>query len=493
MQYLSLTVNFLKPYSISIMKNNRLLAIFISVVFGNTCHVFAQTPLSNYAPVATGLNSINNGERNTLLRLGVPLGILGQVLVTGSDNVFTGYNAGGILDITATGNSNSYYGSRAGQSNLTGSENTFVGASAGMSANGGRANTFMGSRAGFSVTTASFNTFIGSQAGYYTTTGGSNFMMGTNAGLNNISGTGNFFMGDNSAGQNTTGSFNLYIGANVANGDGVNGDNNVSLGYESGRGNKYGVNNTFVGFRADAGASSLSNATAIGNNAKVTASNSLILGDGANVGIGNTAPKAKLEITTGSAGVSGLRFTNLTNSTGASLTGQTKFLTVDTDGNVVMGSTTSSGRVAATESFWEKNTNGFLQTADQSSGVVIGKGLVNRPAGYQLYVADGILTEKVKVAVKNSADWSDYVFAPTYTLRPLEDVEQFVKTNKHLPGVPSATEVVESGIDVAKMDAKLLEKIEELTLYMIEMKKENERKIQQLESENKELRRMILK
>jgi len=93
---------------------------------------------------------------------------------------------------------------------------------------------------------------------------------------------------------------------------------------------------------------------------------------------------------------------------------------------------------------------------------------------YSLYVENGILTEKVKVALKNTSDWADYVFDKDYELMPLNKVEEFVTKNHHLPGVPSAEEVKESGIDVATMDAKLLEKIEELTLYMIELKADNE-------------------
>jgi len=109
------------------------------------------------------------------------------------------------------------------------------------------------------------------------------------------------------------------------------------------------------------------------------------------------------------------------------------------------------------------------------------------PSGYKLYVADGILTEKVRVAVKTTTDWADYVFSDNYSLMPLKEVEQFVKTNSHLPNVPSAQEVVNGGIDVAKMDAKLLEKIEELTLYIIEQNKkleEQESRIKFLESKN---------
>lgn len=93
------------------------------------------------------------------------------------------------------------------------------------------------------------------------------------------------------------------------------------------------------------------------------------------------------------------------------------------------------------------------------------------PSGYKLFVSEGIITEKLKVAVKTTTDWSDYVFAKNYKLMPLKEVEKFVNLNSHLPNVPSAQEVVNNGINVAEMDAKLLEKIEELTLYLIEQNK----------------------
>lgn len=93
---------------------------------------------------------------------------------------------------------------------------------------------------------------------------------------------------------------------------------------------------------------------------------------------------------------------------------------------------------------------------------------------YSLFVQHGILAEKVKVALSNTADWADYVFADDYELMDLEEVEEFVEENNHLPGVPSAEEMVEGGLDVAKMDAKLLEKIEELTLYVIDLQKQIE-------------------
>ena len=86
---------------------------------------------------------------------------------------------------------------------------------------------------------------------------------------------------------------------------------------------------------------------------------------------------------------------------------------------------------------------------------------------YKLYVANGIMTERVKVALKSSSSWADYVFNDDYELKPLIDVQQFILKNKHLPDVPSADDLVKSGYDVTTMDATLLQKIEELTLYVI--------------------------
>jgi hypothetical protein len=106
---------------------------------------------------------------------------------------------------------------------------------------------------------------------------------------------------------------------------------------------------------------------------------------------------------------------------------------------------------------------------------------------YKLYVEGGILTEKVKVALKSSAQWSDHVFAPEYNLKSLYEVEQYINQNKHLPNIPSADELVKEGVDVVEMQSKQMEKIEELTLYMIEMKKD----IDSLRKENSSLKEEI--
>ena len=118
--------------------------------------------------------------------------------------------------------------------------------------------------------------------------------------------------------------------------------------------------------------------------------------------------------------------------------------------------------------------------------VIIGNpDAINTPGDYKLYVDNGILTERVRVATVNSADWADYVFEEDYDLNSTAEVESFIKANKHLPNVPSAKQVSENGIDMAEMDATLLRQVEELWLHVIELKKENEalkEKVEVLES-----------
>mgnify|MGYP000748724498 CR=1 FL=1 len=70
--------------------------------------------------------------------------------------------------------------------------------------------------------------------------------------------------------------------------------------------------------------------------------------------------------------------------------------------------------------------------------------------------------------------WADFVFEDDYQLRSLEEVESYIAENGHLPDVPSAQHVEENGVTVGEMEATLLQKVEELTLYMIELKKQND-------------------
>ncbi|RPE12847.1 hypothetical protein EGT74_04705 [Chitinophaga lutea] len=99
----------------------------------------------------------------------------------------------------------------------------------------------------------------------------------------------------------------------------------------------------------------------------------------------------------------------------------------------------------------------------------VGIGVTSPPADYKLAVGGTIGARRVKVT---SETWADFVFKPGYSLRTLQDVETFIKDHGHLPDIPSEATVKKNGIDLGDMNARLLQKIEELTLYLIEQKKE---------------------
>lgn len=118
---------------------------------------------------------------------------------------------------------------------------------------------------------------------------------------------------------------------------------------------------------------------------------------------------------------------------------------------------------------------------DDAGNVGIG---TSTTGSHKLAVEGTIGAREIKV---EASGWSDFVFANDYELRSLEEVKQHIKENGHLPEIPSETEINENGINLGEMDAKLLMKIEELTLYMIDM---NDR-MKELEAENQELKEEI--
>ncbi|MBG6130524.1 hypothetical protein IWQ47_001393 [Aquimarina sp. EL_43] len=101
---------------------------------------------------------------------------------------------------------------------------------------------------------------------------------------------------------------------------------------------------------------------------------------------------------------------------------------------------------------------------------------------------DGI-TKTKEVIVKPNV-WSDFVFEPDYRLPSLEEVEQHIKTNGHLKNIPSEKEVLKKGISIGEMNAKLLQKVEELTLYTIQQEKEIKR-LKSIEDRLDQLEKLI--
>ncbi|MEO8236903.1 MAG: hypothetical protein ABI576_02260 [Flavobacterium sp.] len=93
-------------------------------------------------------------------------------------------------------------------------------------------------------------------------------------------------------------------------------------------------------------------------------------------------------------------------------------------------------------------------------------------SSYGLFVKGGILAEEVRVSLRST--WADYVFLEGYKLPTLEEVETQIKETGHLWNVPSAKEIKEKGIELGEMSKIQQEKIEELTLYLIEQNKINQ-------------------
>ncbi|WP_417887118.1 hypothetical protein [Zunongwangia sp.] len=103
---------------------------------------------------------------------------------------------------------------------------------------------------------------------------------------------------------------------------------------------------------------------------------------------------------------------------------------------------------------------------------------------HRLAVEGSIGAREVKVTTDF---WPDYVFDQDYNLLPLSVVEKYILRSKHLPDIPNAKEVNEQGIELGEMNSKLLQKVEELTLYIIQINK----KLEYLEEENNRLKDLV--
>jgi len=117
-------------------------------------------------------------------------------------------------------------------------------------------------------------------------------------------------------------------------------------------------------------------------------------------------------------------------------------------------------------------------------------GTTTQATGYALSVNGKVACEEV--LVEDLGSWPDYVFAEDYDLMSLDELEKSIQKNKHLPGLPSASEVEENGLMLGDMQKRIMEKVEELTLYTIEQGKminELQQKMDKLEKENARLRK----
>jgi hypothetical protein len=209
--------------------------------------------------------------------------------------------------------------------------------------------------------------------------------------------------------------------------------------------------------------------------------------NGGNVGIGTATPLERLELKSGNlkldeaagGGIGNIFFG------GRSYLGENGLRIFYTGGNSFIDAkapNNASGLI-----FRLDNVNGGTERMRINTDGNVGIG-TNAPSSFRLAVAGKIgAWGEVRVFTTGSL-FPDYVFAPTYRLMPLPEVEKYVKENQHLPEVPSAKEIEKEGMSLNEMNLILLKKVEELTLHLIEMEKrvkEQEQRIRELEETDK--------
>ena len=125
---------------------------------------------------------------------------------------------------------------------------------------------------------------------------------------------------------------------------------------------------------------------------------------------------------------------------------------------------------------WSDNTGSGQNIVLQPSWGQVTVGTYTPATGYKISIKGKLICEEARVQL--SANWPDYVFNKNYKLMPLADLEKSIKKEQHLPDIPAAADMESNGIMLGDMNRRIMEKVEELTLYIIDLNKKNE-KLQQ--------------
>ena len=190
----------------------------------------------------------------------------------------------------------------------------------------------------------------------------------------------------------------------------------------------------------------------------------VILQNGGNVGIGETFPAEKLHVN-GNTMIDGDATLNTVNPTIQLQNSDVNKGFIQLSGDNIRIGTNSGNTVGK---FVIRTNGGDRVFVDESGNVNIGS-QTDAP-GYKLRVDGKMICEEVKV--KLSTAWPDYVFDDKHKLMTIGELSKFIRQNKHLPNIPSAKEIESNGMEVGDMQKRMMEKIEELTLYIISLQQQ---------------------
>ncbi len=209
-----------------------------------------------------------------------------------------------------------------------------------------------------------------------------------------------------------------------------------------------------------------------------------------NVGIGTTSPLSNLHVHNSTSSNNSVYITPMSGSSGDSTT---LFLAEDHD--ATFGMYWMFDGIGNQMELWGKSGTAkygpHLLVNRDNGNMAVGSTF---GSGYKLSVNGKIIC--TEVLVQATASWPDYVFRSGYPLMSLDALEQSIQENGHLPGLPSATEIETDGIQVGEMQRRIVEKVEELTLYAIQQGKqlkEMQSVIDQLKAENDALKKLLRK